>query len=169
MKNLVIVCSVLLILPFILGYIQCGFRKGMHVTIAYYRYFVFINVILSAVFVASRIFIEGPEAAAVSGWTYSPIFHLYSIALTSIALMGLFTLFKDDRIILASAMCWSYFLVLSSISHLYQIEMHQIKDVRIILVHVVYNFLVTLILWRFIRKINRYFKLQKVSQLKMLA
>ena len=99
MKNLAIVCSVLLILPFVLGYIQCGFRKGIQVMVAYYRYFAFINVILSAVFVASRIFIEGPEAAAVSGWTFSPIFHLYSIALLSIALMGLFTLFKNDRII----------------------------------------------------------------------
>ena len=140
-----------------------------NLVLVYFRYFAFINVILSAVFVASRIFIEGPEAAAVSGWTFSPIFHLYSIALLSIALMGLFTLFKNDRIMLASAMCWCYFLVLSSVSHLYQVEMHQIKDVRIILVHVGYNVLVTLVLLRFIAKINRHFQRQSANQVNVLT
>ena len=161
MKNLAIVCAVLLVLPFILGYIQRGSRKGVSVTITYFRYFVFINVIFSALFVAGRMFFVGPEAAVISGWTYSPIFHLYGIAVASMALMGLFTVFKRDRIMLASAICWSYFLVLSSASHLYQVYMHQIKDVSIILVHVGYNVLVVLILLIFMSKLNRYFCAQK--------
>ncbi len=163
MKNLAIICAVLLVLPFLLGYIQRGSRKGISVTITYFRYFVFINVIFSALFVAGRMFFVGPEAAAISGWTYSPIFHLYGIAVASMALMGLFTLFKRDRIMLASAICWTYFLVLSSISHLYQVYTHQIKDVNIILVHVGFNVLVVLILLIFMSKLNRHFRAQGIA------
>ena len=163
MKNLAAVCIVLLLLPFVLGYIQRGSKKGIHVVVTYYRYFVFINVILSAIFVSSRMFFYGPEAAAISGWTYSPIFHLYGIALLSMALMGLFTVFKDGRIMLAPAMCWSYFLVLSSISHVYQVYVHAIKDVSIILVHVGYNILVVLVLLRFMSILNRHFRQQKIA------
>lgn len=163
MKNLTIVCAVMLLLPFLLGYIQRGSGDKSQATITYYRYFVFINVILSAIFVAGRLFFMGPEAAAVSGWTYSPIFHLYGIAVISMALLGLFTVFKRDRLMLASAMCWSYFLVLSSVSHLYQVYAHQIKNVDTIYVHVIYNAIVVLILMRFYSKINRQFKQQEAT------
>lgn len=163
MKNLAIVCAILLVLPFLLAYIQNGSRKGIQVTISYYRYFAFFNVILSAIFVGGRIFFEGRSAGAVSGWAFSPIFYSYALALFSIALTGLFTVFCNGRIMLAASMCWSYFLVLSSALHVFQVQMHQIKDVSIILVHVAYNILVVLVLLRFIAKINRYYRSQQFA------
>ncbi len=163
MKNLAAVCAVLVALPFLLGYIHVGSKKNFRSTIIYYRYFAFINIVLSAFFVAGRMFMVGPEAAAISGWAYSPVFHLYGIALLSVALMGLLTLFKRERIMVAPAMCWSIFLVISSMAHLYQINLHEIKDVNIILVHVVYNFVVTIILWRYVSVINRHFRAQPVE------
>ena len=160
MTNLIAICAVLVILPFLLAYIHVGAKKGMHITVKYYRYFAFFNVVLSAIFVASRMFLVGPKAAAISGWAYSPIFHLYGIALLSIALMALVTLFRNERMMLAPAICWTFFLVLSSVSHLLQVQAHEIKDVQIILVHVGYNAIVSLILWRFIAVINRHYRTQ---------
>jgi len=164
MKNLAAVCAVLIILPFLLGYIHAGSKKGFQSTVLYYRYFVFINVVFSALFVAGRMFLAGPEAAAISGWAYSPVFQLYGIALLSMALMGLFTVLKQERIMLAPAICWSIFLMLSSISHLYQVYFHAIKDVNIILVHVTYNIVVSGILARYIFVISRRFRCQRVAQ-----
>jgi hypothetical protein len=157
MKELAIICAVLMVLPFVLGYIQRGVSKEMATTITYYRYFVCINVIFSALFVAVRMFLQGPQAAASSGWAYSPVFHLYGVALLSVALMSCFTLFKQERIMVAPAMCWSFFLVLSSITHIYQIMAHDIKGIGIIWVHIIYNIAVTFFLQRFIVKINRHF------------
>jgi len=164
MKNLAAVCIVLISLPFVLGYIHAGSKQGFQSTVLYYRYFVFFNMVFSAIFVAGRMFMVGPEAAAISGWAYSPVFHLYGVALLSMALMGLFTVFKPDRIMLAPAMCWSIFLILSSISHLYQIYSHAIKDVNIILLHVTYNIVVTGILARYIFVISRRFSCQRAAQ-----
>jgi len=158
MMNLAAVCGVLVILPFLLGYIHTGSKSGFHVTRIYYRYFAFINIVVSAFFVAGRMFLVGPKAAAISGWAYSPVFHLYGIALLSIGLMGLWALFKQDRMMIVPAVCWSIFLVLSSVSHLYQVDMHQIKDVSIILVHVAYNLAVAIVLMRFVSKINHHYR-----------
>lgn len=156
MKNLAIVCLALLILPFILGYIQCGVRKTIVSAVCYYRYFSFMNVILAAVFVSGRMFFAGEsEAMTITGWSFSPIYHLYGIAILSAALLGLFTLFKNERVMLSVSIYWCFFAVLSSLSHAYQIYLHQVKQVDILVVHIVYNLVVVGILLYFIRKIYR--------------
>jgi len=39
MKNLAAVCAVLVALPFLLGYIHAGTKKGIYSTFIYYRYY----------------------------------------------------------------------------------------------------------------------------------
>lgn len=158
MISLAIVCLILLCLPFILAYIHTIINKKMKSVITYYRYFMTFNMIISGLFVTVRMFFDGPHAASLSGWSYSPIYHLYAIAILSMVILGLLTIYNKRIIMLAPAMCWSVFLVLSSISHIYQIYYHQIKIVPVIFIHIAYNLLVSLILFRYIYIINSLFE-----------
>ena len=150
MINLSIVCLVLLGLPFMLGYIHLGANKKTPALIIYYRYFMTFNMILAGFFVTGRLLFDGRHAAQISGWAYSPLFHLYAIAILSMVLLGLLTVYSRKIIMLAPAICWSAFLLLSMIFHVYNIIYHVINDVNIIMVHIVYNIMVSVIMLRFI-------------------
>jgi len=150
-----VTCLALLLLPFILGYIHTGINKRVQPVLIYYRYFMTLNMIIAGLFVTSRLFIQGEQAAQISGWAYSPIFHLYALAVLSMVIMGFMTVYSRKIIMIAPAICWSVFLILSTISYIYQLTQHLIADVNIISVHIVYSLLVSLIMLRFISKLTR--------------
>jgi len=169
MTNLAVVCALLLILPFLLSYIHTSFNKKVPAQLLTYRYFMTFNMILAGVFVAGRMFLAGHQAAAITGWNYSPIFHLYGIAVLSMALMGAITVYSRKIIMLSPAICWSFFLILSTISHLYQLTYHQIADVNIIYVHIIYNVLVTAIMLRYVYLFNHNPKERTAAQRRVAA
>ncbi len=158
MINLAVVCVVLLILPFLLGYIHTGINKKTKPVLIYYRYFMSFNMLLAALFVAARMILIGPQAAQISGWVYSPVFHLYGIAILSMAVMAAVSLYQNNRIILAPLICWLTFLVLSTFSHVYEITRHNIADINIMYVHIAYYFITSVIMLRFLYLLKKNFK-----------
>lgn len=149
MGLLSIVCVVLLLLPALLAYIHTSANKRIPSLLIHYRYFMAFNMVFSGMFVATRVMVNGHNAAAVSGWAYSPLFNLYGVAILSMSLLALFTIFSRKSIVLAPALLWSIFLTLSSITQLIQINAHVTNAVGILLVHVAYNTIVTVVMLRF--------------------
>ena len=154
MVNLAIVCSVLVVLPFLLSALHNGWRKPEEPTLVAYRYFATFNMLLAGIFVGGRMFLNGPQAAIISGWAYSPMFHLYGIALFSMSIMAFFTLYRRNAIMLAPAICWSVFLLLSTVSHVVELEHHEIGAVNIIYVHIIYNLVVSGVLLYYIYQLR---------------
>ena len=152
MIPLTIVCVVLLVLPFIIGYFHLQSRTHAQPLTVYYRYFMLFNMLLSGFFVAARMYFDGQNAAAISGWAFTPMFSLYAVAIFSMAFMGLVTLYSNSKIMLAPAICWTVFLILSSMLHISQVVTHTISaaDVAVIFVHIVYNAVVSFIMLRFL-------------------
>lgn len=163
MSNLIIICSILLLLPFMLSYIHVGANKKTPARFIYYRYFMTFNMILAGLFVAGRMFINGRGAAATSGWLYSPMFKLYGIAILSMVILALLTLFVRSILMIAPAIVWTVFLLLSSLSHLHQIRHHEIAVANIIIVHVIYNLTISIIMLRYVLQIMNYFKGHSVN------
>lgn len=145
MVNFAVTCLILLSLPYLLGRIHARICTNLNSTIIYYRYFVIFNMILSGIFVIGRIFINSQIDMAL---------YLYIIAVLSMLVMAILTVFLRKSIMLAPAICWSIFLILSTILHVYQVQHHDIAEVNIIYVHIIYNLIVSCILILYIFKIN---------------
>lgn len=150
MTNLLFTLAVLFFIPFLLGYIHVGINKKTNPALIYYRYFITFNIIIAGIFVTIGMFVEGAEISQASGAAYNPIFQLYAISILSMVLMSAITAFSRQIIMLAPAICWFVFLLLSTIVHIYQISQHVLLDTNIVWAHIVYNLLVLIILLRFI-------------------
>ena len=158
MEILAVVCLILLVMPFLLGYIHTSANKRTPATVLYYRYFVAFNLMFSGLFVTTRMFVNGPAAAAVSGWAYSPIFQLYGVAILSMVILGLVAVLSRKSIMLAPGILWATFLILSSLLFIEQISQHQIAAMDIILVHIVYSLIVAGCLLRFVVKLRPFIR-----------
>jgi len=150
MLKLSIINAVFLLLPFILGYIHQKGVKNERSAIIFYRYFMFFNMLLSGLFVAGRMIFDGRNAAAISGWSYNPLFILYGLAVLSMVLMGFFTLFSRTCLMLAPAILWTAFLITSAIAHVIEISMGRIADVGIIMVHISFDIVIVIVMLRFL-------------------
>lgn len=158
MIGLSVICGILLILPFGLAFIHSCVNKRLMPPLLYYRYFMTFNMILASLFVTGRMFFDGPHAAAINGWAYSPVYNLYGVAIFSMAILALLTVYSRRIIMLAPAICWSAFLILSTVCHLYQLNHNHVYAVQAIYVHIIYNILVSLIMLRMVHRINTMFR-----------
>lgn len=148
-------CAAMLILPFLLGYAHMRMRhKLWQRDLIYYRYFVCFNVIFASLVVAGRVFLESQQVPDIEGTIYD----FYAIAVLSMMITALFTLFARHQLMFAAAANWIAFVVLSTLMHLVLIGMQEDGDVGLAWVHVMYNLCVITILsvlmWR-LRKTMR--------------
>lgn len=144
--SMAVILSIFIVLPFLLAYVHTSINKTIAFTLLSYRYFIIVNIVLAGLFVAGRMFLDGQTAAQVSGWSYSPVFHLYGIAILSIAIAALITVFCKSNAKLVPALIWTIFVVLSSVSHIYNLTRHMIEDSHIIVLHIIYNSVVAIAL-----------------------
>lgn len=158
MINLILILSTLIVLPILLGYVHSSINKRVPAAIIIYRYFVFFNVVIAGLFVASRMFFNGTQAAQIAGWAYSPMFHSYSLAILSMTILALLTIFTRSHLILAPAICWSIFLLLSTIWHFYLLRHHGVSDMSIMYVHSVYDLISAVVMAGFIHPIYKIYQ-----------
>lgn len=158
MISLSIVCLVLLLLPFLLGYIHQGVTKRVPAMILYYRYFMLCNMVLAGLFVSARMFFDGQTAAQTSGWAFSPLYHLYAIAVLSMVVLALVTLFSRKSIMLAPAILWSAFLLLSVVANAFEIARGAITIPGIMVVHIIYGFAASIIMLSYAAAVNNLLK-----------
>ncbi|MCP4474267.1 MAG: hypothetical protein GY821_06825 [Gammaproteobacteria bacterium] len=143
---LIIVFIILILLPFLLAALHNRITKAA-LTIRYINYFIFIDVFIwGCLFTGVRTLIHGEGIAVDIGWNYSPIFVQYSIAVIALGLPGLFAPFADNKF--KAAVCLSYgtFVLLSSISHIYEIGIHAIANVAGIWILISYYMITAIIL-----------------------
>lgn len=148
-------CFMMLFLPFLAGYIHLKIKGNLvRSSLVYYRYFVFLNVIFASVVVAARVFLESQQVPEVE----SSIYDFYAIAVLSIMITALFTLFSRHQLMLASAVNWIAFVVLSTIMHFVLLGMQEDGDTGIAWVHIIYNIIVVFILFALMARVKRTFK-----------
>lgn len=112
-------------------------------------------MILAGAFVAGRMFFGGVQAAQIAGWAFSPIFHLYAIAVFSMVVLGAVSLFSRSSLLLAPAIIWSVFLLLSAITEIVEIQKHLLADVNIIILHIAYNSITVILMLFFMALLRR--------------
>lgn len=155
-QALIIVCVLFLLLPFILGYVHTSASHRTPKALLYYRYFMLFNMIFAGLIVALRILFTGPKAALDTGWSYSPMFQLYGVAVLSMVIMGIVTVFSRNILALAPAILWFTFLLLATILNIEEIVHHIIQNVTTMTIHIGYNIIVCIILGLF------FFRLKKI-------
>ncbi len=155
-QALIIVCILFLLLPFILGYVHTSATHRVPKVLLYYRYFMLFNMIFAGLIVALRILFTGPKAALDTGWSYSPMYQLYGVAILSMVVMGIVTTFSRTILAIAPAILWFTFLFLATILNIEEITHHIIQNVATMTIHIGYNMLVCIILGLF------FFKLKKI-------
>lgn len=148
-------CLAMLIVPFILGYAHVRWRDCEEQSaLVYYRYFVCFNVIFASLVVAGRVFLESQQVPEIE----ASIYDFYAIAVLSIMITALFTLFSKHQLMLASAVSWIAFVILSTLMHFVLIGMQEDGDVSLAWVHVGYNILVVAILAMLMLRVKRSLK-----------
>lgn len=148
-------CLAMLLLPFVLGYAHIRMRRVTEQTaLVYYRYFVCFNVIFASLVVAGRVFLESQQVPEIE----ASIYDFYAIAVLSIMITALFTLFSRHQLMLASAVSWIAFVILSTLMHFVLIGMQEDGDVSLAWVHVGYNVLVVVILSMLMLRVKRTFQ-----------
>src|SRR3990167_4474820 len=136
-------CLAMLLLPFMAGFIHLKIKgHTARSSLVYYRYFVFLNVIFASVVVAARVFLESQQVPEVE----SNIYDFYAIAVLSIMITALFTLFSRHQLMLASAVNWIAFILLSTVMHFVLIGMQEDGKANLAWVHVGYNMVVVMVL-----------------------
>lgn len=150
MWTMAIIDLILLILPFILGAIHIQMTKHVNPVVVYYRYFLFFNLVLAGGFVALRMLFAAHNVATQSGFMDTPMIGDFGVAILSIVLTGLFTMFVRGRLNLAGGIVWVIFLILSSLIHIYQLSYHEIKYTDLITIHIIWNVVVAVILLIFL-------------------
>jgi len=145
MVSLDLILVAFFILPFLLAFVHTRFFHREEGALVYYRYFAFANISVAGAIVAGRMLRMGHDSA---------IFQLYGLAIFSMVLLSILTLFRRDSLRLASALVWAIFILMSSVSHGLQIWHHVATGVHALLTHVIYNVLVACVLFYY------YFRLQ---------
>lgn len=140
---------VLLILPFIAGLLHCRDQDKHQCVEIYYRYFLICNMIIAGLIVAGRMLLIVPQANDTIGWVYNPTATLYAIAILSMVVLAVVALCDSGNLLLAPSVCWVTFLLLSSIAHLAELTHHAVSSRNVIVVHIVYDIIVSIILLRF--------------------
>jgi len=144
----------MLILPFLIGFVHLKLKNKTHPNIIYYRYFIIFNVVMVGIFVAARVFMESQEVPEVE----SSIYDFYAIALISMIIMALITLFSRHQLMLAPALCWVIFMLLSTMMHLIRVSTQNETDLNVLWIHVAYNAIVTLMLIVFVWRVKKTLK-----------
>lgn len=160
MLKLSITCAILLIIPFVFAYLHSRKNPRILTILLYYRYFMIFNMIIAGLFVTSRMFFDGPHAAEISGWAYSPIYRLYAASVFSMVIMAMLCIFSRRIILLAPAICWSAFLLLSTMLHIHELDRHLTNAIYSIYVHIAYNLLVVFITLTMAHRLNSLFRRQ---------
>lgn len=152
-------CLAMLTLPFLLSYIHLKI-KGDYAksSLVYYRYFVFFNVIFASLVVAARVFLESQQVPEIE----SNVYDFYAITVLSIMIAALFTLFARHQLMLASAINWIAFIILSTAMHFVLMGMQEDGNVKIAWVHVIYNMIVVLVLFALMARVKRTFKRENI-------
>lgn len=150
--------ALFLIPPFVLGFFHARVNKEIPAILIYYRYFMTFNVIFGGIFVAARMFLDGPAEAQSVSWEFSPMFYLYGAALLSMALMGAFTLFSRHSLLMAPAILWTIFLSLATTVNLIGLVHHTIEANSLVIAHMIFNALTIMIMLGFL-----YFLRQEVQ------
>ena len=151
MEILAIICAAFLVVPFVLGYLHTTFREHRTpVLLIYFRYFMLFNMVIAGFIVAMRILFSGPDAARDTGWLFSPMFQLYAVAILSMAVMGVLTVFSRTPLVLAAPVLWLTILVLATILHAEEIAKGLVNNVNEMYVHIGYAILVCGIMLYFI-------------------
>lgn len=157
MPMLALILAAFLVLPVFLGHVHTRFSRRTPPLLLYFRYFMLFNMLIAGIIVALRVLYDGPQAAVLSGWAYSPVFQLYGIAILSMIVMGILTIFSRKPIMLAAPILWLTFLILATILHAEEIAEQIVRNVAIIYVHIGYNLLVCAALILFILKLKHRF------------
>lgn len=158
MTELLTIYGLLLVSPFLLGYIHQRQNNELQPVVVYYRYFMFFNMIIAGLFVAAQVFMAAKETGTLLMWAYHSAFDLYGIAILSMVFMGVLTVFSRKKIMLAPAICWSVFLLLSTLSQVVQITEHKIANTHETTLQLANNVLVAMVLIGFLYFLKNYFR-----------
>lgn len=158
MTELFTIYGLLLVAPFLLGYIHQRQDQSTRAIVVYYRYFMFFNMIIAGLFVAAQVFMSAMQAGALFMWTYHTAFNLYGLAILSMVLMGAFTIFSRKKTMLAPAICWSLFLLLSTVPQITQITQHKVVNTDILMLQATDNLIVAVMMLGFLYLLKHYFR-----------